>query len=303
LGAAGGGAFFAPSVCLYNKKMGFRFIAYGLLAVALLSFGCSRKPAERRYDLSGKISAVDASAHQLTIEHEDIPNLMKGMTMPFRVKDDWVFNSAHPGDNVTATLVIAGDHSYLERVVVTQGANPAPDEAGVRLPQVGDPVPDFGFVNQDGKKLRLAQFRGKTVLLTFIYTRCPLPDYCIRMSNNFGAIAKQLKSQPVLYDKTEQLSISFDPEYDKPRVLRDYGTNYAGEVDPHFTHWQFVAGTPGETKKVANFFGLSYTPDGAQIVHSLRTVVIGPDGRIAHLFDGNEWKPTDAVGAITASLR
>jgi protein SCO1/2 len=277
-----------------------------LLAIFTLTLtACSRKPTvpERQYDLSGKIVAVDRNARELTIQHEDVPGLMKGMTMPFRVKDDWVFNTAQPGDNVTATLIVAGDSSYLENVVVTKGASPAPNENGLRLPQIGDAVPDFTLVNQDGKKLRLAQFRGKAVLITFIYTRCPLPDYCIRMSNNFNAIAKQLKHQPAIYDKTEQLSISFDPEYDTPKVLRDYGDNYAGDIDPKFTHWQFVTANPAEIKKVSDFFGLSYIPNGTQIVHSLRTAVIGPDGRIVHFFNGNEWKPADAVQAMVDSVK
>ena len=142
-----------------------------LCLICLALFSCSRKP-ERRYDLSGKVIAVDRNAHELTIQHEDIPGLMKGMTMPFRVKDDWVLNVAQPGSSVTATLVISGDSSHLENVVLTQNSGPAPGEAGVRVPQVGDAVPDFSFVNQDGKKVHLSQFRGKAVLLTFIYTRC-----------------------------------------------------------------------------------------------------------------------------------
>lgn len=276
---------------------------YVLIPLSLcLLLGCSKKP-ERRYDLSGKIIAVDAGAHELTIQHQDVPGLMKGMTMPFRVKDGWVFNAAKPGDSIRATLVIAGDRSYLENISLTQDAGPAPTAPGIRLPQVGDTVPNFVFTNQDGKKVDLAQFRGKAVLLTFIYTRCPLPDYCIRMSSNFNKIAHALKQQPSSYDRTEQLSISFDPKYDTPKVLRAYGENYAGDVDPKFTHWQFVSGTPEETKKAANFFGLSYLPDGTTIVHSLRTAIIGPDGKIAALFNGNDWQPEDAVQAITDSLK
>ncbi len=280
-----------------------RALSFLLLAVVFIHLvSCSRKP-ERRYDLSGKIVAVDREAHQITIQHEDIAGLMPGMTMPFRVNDDWVFRAAQAGDNVSATLVIRGNSSHLENVVVTKNAGPPPEVAGIRLPQIGDPVPDLTFVNQDGKKMRLSQLRGKAVLLTFIYTRCPLPDYCIRMSNNFGTIARKLKQQPDVYDKTEMLSISFDPEYDKPATLRAYGGNYAGDIDPKFTHWQFVTSTPAEIKKAADFFGLSYTPDGEQIVHSLRTAVIGPDGKIAHLFNGNEWKPEDAVQALVQAAK
>lgn len=270
------------------------FLVLGCLA-------CSRKP-ERRYDLSGRIVSVDRAAHQLTIEHQDIPGLMKGMTMPFKVKDDWVFNAAQPGSNITATLVISGNSSHLEDVVITQNSGPAPTESGVRVPQLDDAVPDFTFVNQDGKKIHLAAYRGKALLLTFIYTRCPLPDYCIRMSNNFHDVAKQLKQEPAIYDKAMQLSISFDPAYDTPKVLREYGSNYAGEVDPKFTHWQFVTASPDEIKKAADFFGLSYEPSTGQIVHSLRTAVIGPDGKIRHIFNGNEWKAKDAVSALESAL-
>lgn len=264
--------------------------------------GCSRQP-ERRYDLTGRVVAVDAAAHQLTIQHQDIAGLMPGMTMPFRVDDEWVFRAAEPGDNVTATLVIRGDRSHLENVVVSKTSGPPPEIPGVHLPQVGDAVPDFTFINQDGKRVRLAQLRGKAVLLTFIYTRCPLPDYCVRMSNNFGAIARTLKQDPAVYDKTEMLSISFDPANDTPKVLRDYGTNYAGEVDPKFTHWQFVTAKPEEIKKAAGFFGLTYQGDGTQIVHSLRTAVIAPDGRIAQLYNGNDWKPEEAISALKQTLK
>lgn len=277
--------------------------AFPLILLALLAFAsCSRKP-ERHYDLSGKVVAVDRNAHELTIQHQDIPGLMPGMTMPFRVKDDWVFNAAQSGDNITATLVIAGNSSHLENVVVTKSSGPPPNELGARIPQVGDKVPDFTFVNQDGKRLRLSQLRGKAVLLTFIYTRCPLPDYCIRMSSNFADVAKELKQQPTIYDKFEQLSISFDPRYDTPKVLRQYGSNYAGAVDPQFTHWQFVTSTPQEIKKMADFFGLAYMPEGGQIVHSLRTAVIAPNGTIADLYNGNDWKPTEAADALKAVLK
>ncbi|HEY3927254.1 MAG TPA: SCO family protein [Candidatus Koribacter sp.] len=272
----------------------------------MFTTACTHKPT-RQYELQGKVITVDRTTHSLTIEHQDVPGLMKGMTMPFRVKDDWVLDAAHPGDDVTATLVISGDSSHLENVVLTETGNPAPSEAGVHVPQIGDAVPDFVFTNQDGKKLHIAQFRGKAVLLTFIYTRCPLPDYCIRMSRNFSDIARQLKQQPALYDKTMQLSVSFDPQYDTPKVLHEYGSNYAGEVDPKFTHWEFVSATPDETKKAADFFGLSYFPggigDAGQIVHTLRTVVIGPDGKITHLFSGNEWKPADGFAAIQSTLQ
>ncbi len=261
--------------------------------------GCQKKQSapEQRYDLTGKVVAVNRTAHELTISHQDIPGYMRGMTMPFRVKDDWVFDAVAPGDQVSATLVVSDD-SHLENVVVTKQSQAGGAPAGAHVPEVGEQPPDFAFVNQDGKRVRLSTFRGKALVLTFIYTRCPLPDYCIRMSNNFGALSKDLKKNAALYRRTQLLSISFDPEYDQPKVLREYGTTYAGDVDPSFTHWQFVTGTPEEIKKAADFFGISYTKDSGQIVHSLRTALIGPDGKIVQLFPGNGWKPADVAEAI-----
>jgi protein SCO1/2 len=119
------------------------------------------------------------------------------------------------------------------------------------------------------------------------------------MSSNFADIEKQLKQNDTkLYDKLQVLSVSFDSEHDTPKVLKEYGRNYAGQIDPNFTHWQFVSSTPDETQKFANFFGLSYLKQEKQIVHSLRTTLIGPDGKIAAIYDGNQWKPADVIGDL-----
>jgi protein SCO1 len=136
--------------------------------------------------------------------------------------------------------------------------------------------------------------RGRPLLLTFIYTRCPLPDYCIRMSDNFAAVARELQKSDT-YSKIQLLSISIDPEYDKPQILKSYGKHYAAPVDPQFSHWQFVSASPEATRKTAEWFGLTYMEENDQIVHSLRTAVIGPDGKFVEMYRGNEWKPADAA--------
>lgn len=131
-------------------------------------------------------------------------------------------------------------------------------------------------------------------MLTFIYTRCPLPDYCIRMSDNFATVARELQKSDT-YSKVQFLSISIDPEYDKPQILKSYGKRYASSVDPQFSNWQFVSGSPEATRKAAEWFGLTYMEENDQIVHSLRTAVIGPDGKFVEMYRGNEWKPSDAA--------
>jgi protein SCO1/2 len=277
-----------------------RFVSLALLASFVLLSACTgAKPKQhegRQYPIEGKVIAVDGAHQQITLAHKDIPGLMKGMTMPFRVRDTWVFNVAQPGDELHGTLVVTPDEGYIEKVSVNKAPQAAAVSAtsSVRVPAIGDSVPDFSFVDQDGRRLSLHKLHGRPVLLTFIYTRCPLPDFCIRMSNNFAELVRQLKqSDPALFRHLLLMSISIDPEYDTPAVLKRYGANYAGAVDPGFEHWKFVSTNVSDTRKAADFFGLSYNREGGQIVHSLRTVLLAPDGTIAAQFTGNNWTPAE----------
>jgi protein SCO1/2 len=192
------------------------------------------------------------------------------------------------------------DGEYLDSVSITQGTpDSGSSTSSLRLPQVGDQVPEFTFTNQNSKREKLSALHANPVLLTFIYTRCPLPDYCIRMSSNFAEIEKQLKqSDPGLYARLRVVSVSIDPEFDTPKVLKNYGRNYAAQIDPNFTHWWFVSSSPEETRKFADFFGLSYVKDQSQVVHSLRTALIAPDGKIAAIYNGNDWKPADVISDL-----
>lgn len=293
------------------KRMSVAALAGALLTGILLG-GCTRsgeqpgqaKPAgTREFPIEGKVISVDQGKQRITLAHKDIPGFMTAMTMPFKVRDSWVFNVAQPGDELRATLVVppaSSGESYLEQVSINRGSGGgASSTSPVHVPAIGETPPEFSFVDQDGGRLSLRGLRGRPVLLTFIYTRCPLPDFCIRMSGNFAALLRELKEdQPALYRRLLLVSISIDPEYDTPAVLRRYGTSYAGAVDPGFAHWKFVRGTAAETRRAADFFGLSYAPDGGQIVHSLRTVLLAPDGSIAAQFAGNEWKPAEVEAEL-----
>jgi protein SCO1/2 len=268
-----------------------------------LTFACTQsKPKEvRQYPIEGKVISVQATKKEITLQHKEIPGYMKSMTMPFQVQDEWVFGVAQPGDELRGTLAVETERSYIHGVSINQAkaADDASSTSKLRIPEVGEQAPDFRFVDQDGKPVRLRQFRGRPVLLTFIYTRCPLPDYCIRMSGNFTQVAGELKrSDPGVYRQLQLLSISIDPDYDKPAVLKRYGRSYASEVDPNFVHWKFVSGTETETRRAAEFFGLTYVPEGGQIVHSLRTVLLAPDGRIAAQFPGNDWRPAEVESEL-----
>jgi protein SCO1/2 len=259
---------------------------------------CSHQPAAKRYELQGRVVAVDSGAHQLTIAHQDVPGLMEGMTMPFTVsdKDTWVFKNIAPGDQIHATLVLS-DHAELQDITFIKSSETESDStSALRIPQPGEEVPDLTLVNQNGKAIYFQKFRGKPLLLTFIYTRCPFADYCPRLSNNFAQVMQQLQKDPQAFGEAQLLSISIDPENDKPTVLRSYGQRYVGRVDPKFTHWEFASGSPEQVRKAADFFGLAYNQKDGQIVHGLVTVLIGKDGKVAKVYSGSDWKP-DAVAA------
>ncbi len=254
--------------------------------------------------------AVEKDKQMVTVAHEDIKELMPAMTMEFSVPARWVYEvPLVPGDHITATLVVDGLKQWLEDVVITKESSESTSPGGTARVEAkpGEEVPDYRLVNQDGKAIRIKNYRGKALLLTFIFTRCQMLDQCTLMSGNFETIDRELQKQPELRAKTHLLSISFDPEYDTPKVLRSYGGAYTGNyTDETFEHWEFASGTPDEVKGIAQFFGLRYNKDSEtgqeQIIHSLRTALIGPDGKIAKVYRGNEWKPEEVLQDIK-SLR
>lgn len=260
---------------------------------------------EKRYELTGKVVSVEKANQLVNISHEEIKGLMPAMTMPFTLKETWPLEILKPGDIVTATLIIDGPRSWLEDVVIRQestdsSSSNGPDNTEAKA---GGEVPDYGLVNQDGQAISLHDYRGKALLLTFIYTRCPIPDYCTLMSNNFAQVDQELQKRGELYPKTHLLSISIDPEYDTPQVLRSYGAAHTGKYsDERFTHWEFAGGTKDQIKGVAQYFGLRYVEDQDQIIHGLRTVLIAPDGKIYKVYSGNQWKPEEVVKDMTEML-
>lgn len=272
-----------------------------------------RSATEKHYELKGKVVVVEKEKRLLTVAHEDIKDYMPSMTMPFTVGENsaWVFappREVQPGDQITATLVVDGAKSWLEDIVLTQESS---DSAMVGSegvgPKAGDEVPDYRLINQDGKVIRIHEYRGKALLLTFVYTRCQDPNQCTLMSSNFASIDQELQKQPEVYQKTHLLSISFDPEYDTPKVLRSYGAAYTGKYsDENFAHWEFASGSADEVKGIAQYFGLRYFLDSSsgkeQVVHSLRTAVIAPDGKIVKVYRGNDWKPEEVLKQIEATL-
>jgi len=258
---------------------------------------------EKTFSVRGRVVTTDAT--HVTLDHEAVPGFMEAMTMPYRLKDPSVVSELHPGDRITARIVVQQDaagfrDAELDNIVVIAQARPDYKPAvQYHVPEVGDTVPDFQLRNQSGRTIRLSQFKGKVLLVTFVYTRCPLADYCPRMSRNFAEIDKTLFSDPALYGKTHLLSISFDPGYDTPAVLRSYGGAYTGNyTKENFAHWDFAAPSEKELPEVTQFFGVGVTPgENKTLNHSLSTAVIGKDGRIVAWYPTNDWTPSTVVEA------
>ena len=267
-----------------------------LCAAVFLSLGCGEKSDTRQYDLTGRVVSVDAEDRRLVINHDDVPGFMQAMTMPFSVRDESILRTVSPGDKIQAVLVVTGERSWLEQLVVTGKGEPLDEPPPIpNEPNPGDPVPDLTLVNQDGQPIHLGQYRGKTLLVTFIYTRCPLPEFCPRMTSHFDKLEEMLREDSALYDRTHLLMVSFDHEYDSPDVLRAYA---AARIPGHtgsFDHLELATGSKEEVVAVTKFFGLTFWPEENQIVHSLRTAIVGPDGHLYKLYRGNEWEPEDLL--------
>ena len=267
-----------------------------LILIGGISACRDRSANQKKYDLKGKVVAVEPDKHLVTIAHEEVQNYMPAMTMPFTVPSEADLQILAPEDEVTATLVVDGTQSWLEDLIIRKQSQNASAAPGLVEAKEGDDVPNYGLVNQNGQDIKLHNYRGKTLLLTFIYTRCPVPDYCTLMSTNFATVERQLQQQPETYRKTHLLSISIDPEYDTPQVLRSYGAAHTERYQEEtFSHWEFASGTKDQVKGVAQFFGLRYYQASDEIVHGLKTVIIGPDGKVAKVYSDNKWKPDEVV--------
>jgi protein SCO1/2 len=286
-------------------------LACSLLAVAVLA-GChsGQKPPSssqnfKVYKLRGKVVATNAAKGEVTLDHEAIVGFMEAMTMPYKLKDPSILSELHPGDVITADVLVSQDADadvLLDHLVVVAQAKPDYKPAvSYHVPSPGDTVPDFKLRNQDGRAIHLGQFQGKALLVTFIYTRCPSAEFCPRVTRNFALVDKQLAARPALYARTHLLCVSFDPEHDTPERLRAYGATYIGsDARSAFSHWDFAAPDKEGLPEMAQFFDLGMTTEAdTTITHTLSTTLIGPDGKVVRFYPGNEW----TADQITADVR
>jgi len=276
--------------------------------VMILVAGCSgeQKPTDLvTFDLRGVVVSINYQQRRIIIDHEEIPNYMMAMTMPFKVKDTTILYRVQPGDTVQGTLAVSRSESWIEKLaVVSKGEVVEPSSAAAdsifrRVYKVGETMPDFSFVNQEGRRVRLSDFRGKVVAMTFIYTRCPLPDFCIRMSDHFARVQKSLSADRTLAGKWHLMTISFDPKFDTPPVLKNYGKVYTKDLST----WDFVTDSMKTILDIADGLELVTEDDeGGLIAHNLRTAVIDKKGALVEVFRGNEWTPQQLKQAMADAI-
>jgi protein SCO1/2 len=262
------------------------------------------------YKLTGIVREIDKDSGEVMIRHEEIPGFMKAMTMPFDLKGQEVLGELFVGDEVEGQLVVKSDDMQLKDVVITNPAPPAAITVGpdgkveIKAKPVvlspGELAPDMTVTLEDGKKAKISDYRGKTLVLTFVYTRCPVPTFCPLMDRKFGEVAARLRNTP-REDKVRLLSISFDPEHDTPEVLASHAKARGAKAPL----WTYSVASHEELAKFGPQLGLIYGPGEKEIMHNLCTAVIAPDGTIARLDvgkAGGDWSIDDMVATIVKTV-
>jgi protein SCO1 len=273
-------------------------------------------PAVTDYVLKGIVKRVEKELEHVTIQHEAIPGFMDAMRMRFAYKDKSGLGLLRPGDQVEGTLRVERSNGVVNSyellgLTVTKAAplgmapNISKKQAILREPpprlEIGEPVPDFTMTSQDGKVEKLSDLRGNVIALTFIYTRCPLPDFCPLMDKKFSELAQRLGAFPGRASKVRLISLSFDPEHDTPDLLRKHA-QIRGATPPL---WSYAVASHAELAKIGVPLGLYYQPGDSEIAHNLCTAIIDSKGSLARLDVGterNKWAIADLLKTIYSLL-
>jgi protein SCO1 len=268
------------------------------LATLLLAPGCAT-----RYPVRGMVLSVNAPEHTVIVSHRDIPRYMPAMSMPFRVRKPADLSGLYPGAQIEFDLVTRKSGSHIERLR-RAGASAVIEDQGDRIAlppnpdrvAVGEAMPDFTLTDQLRRPVRLSDFQGRVVAVDFIYTRCPLPDVCPRLSATFARVQSRFREK-MLQDLV-LLSITIDPRYDTSEVLLKYARIWNAKPEG----WRFLTGPDAEIEIVARRFGMNYWPEEGLITHTSQTGVIGRDGKLAATVDGSSFAPVQLGDLIEREL-
>ncbi len=266
--------------------------------------------AAQQYQATGLVLKIDIPHHTMLVSGDRIPGYMDAMVMPYDVRDSKQLKHLEPGMKIEFRLVVDQDSAYASDIHVRafeSGERDPVSARSLKLLQsamgqdapplvVGQAVPDFQLIDQDNRRVALSEFKGKVIATTFIYTRCPLPNYCFRLTNNFGQLQKRFANE--MGRDLILLSISFDPQHDRPEVLAKYAVIWKADLQG----WHFLTGSLEDVKRVCGMFGMNFWPDEGILTHSLHTVVLDREGKLVANIEGNQFTAQQLGDLVATTL-
>jgi protein SCO1 len=295
--------------------MGAKNLGWRISTAAMLFFLAGGCQAAQRYPASGIVLRVDRPGHSIEVSCREIPGYMAAMVMDFPVRDAQELDGLLPGTMIDFTLAVSDDSAYAESIRIHQFQSTDQEPMAARQLNlvsslldtassetkpltVGQRVPDFSLISQKREPIKLSRFAGSVVAITFLYTHCPLPNYCFRLANNFGIVQRRFRDD--LGRDLVLLSITFDPEHDQPEVLAQYAGHWKAADGKG---WYFLTGPLPEIQKVSLEFGMNFWQDEGLITHALHTVVLDRNGRLVANLEGNEFTAQQLGDLLEAVLR
>jgi protein SCO1/2 len=276
-----------------------------VIALGVALSGCERHDDKNQhYDTRGVIRGISPDRTTFDIQHEDIPNFMPSMTMPFVARDQKEIADLKLGDAISFRMTVAQKDFWIDHIkkipredvdVRDPKPKPTPDNQSSRLKE-GDALPAFSLTDQTGKQISANTFRGNPLVLTFVFTRCAVPTFCPRMTSNFSELQNMIKAENGPAAKTHLLGITLDPDFDTPQILKAYGEH--SNEDPNV--WSLAGGDPKEIDALTQVFSVYRQTEGGTLSHGLATALIGSDGKILKIWRGNTWKPEEIISEIRA---
>jgi protein SCO1/2 len=277
------------------------------VALALLSCGRSSNSDEGadHYNTRGVVRGFSPDRSTIEIQHENIPDFMPSMTMPFVTRDPKQIADLRTGDAISFRMAVTKKDFWIENVkkirredvnvAEPKRTSPVSADRDARLTE-GDKMPPFTLTNQNGERISLDTFHGNSLVLTFVFTRCPVPNFCPRMSNNFGELQETIKSSTGTLANARLLSVTLDPAYDTPKILSDYAAFHHADSKI----WSFATGDEKEIDSLTRAFSVYRQNEGGTISHGLATALINKEGRIDKIWRGNAWTPAEIIKEIQA---
>jgi len=287
-----------------------KMLLCGCMALALLGCGRSTNSEERadHYDTRGVVRGFSPDRSTIEIQHENIPNFMPSMTMPFVARDPKQIADLKTGDAISFRMAVTQKDFWIENVkkirreevnVAEPKQTSSVSTRGEARLKEGDEMPAFSLTNQNGDRVSLDTFHGQPFVLTFVFTRCPVPNFCPRMSNNFEELQAAIKASGRTLATTRLLSITLDPGYDTPKVLNDYAAFHHADSKI----WSFATGDEKEIDSLTRAFSVYRQNEGGTISHGLATALINPNGTLERIWRGNAWTPAEVIEAVRSETK